>query len=233
MADAAANPTFPVPIAKAVIAVMASLGTLVKGNENKFDKYNFASIDDFIEFVRPHMIDAGLFTIPNEAEPPRLVDVTKKDGKPMAMWWSRFEFMLVHESGASFGPIYKTVMVQAGGAQSAGSAQSYAEKQLMRGLFKIPTREGDDPDRDSTPISANRGDRETDLQRVAGRIRRALCTAKDVDELGLVWSDNAVDIDHIKRVSETAHEFLTKEYGRRKAELTGDDSWRSNPMRAG
>lgn len=234
MADALTDTAFPEPIAKAVIQVMASLGTLVKGNENKFDKYNFASIDDFIEFVRPHTIDAGLFIIPNEADEPRLVDVTKKDGKPMAMWWSRFAFQLVHVSGASYGPIYKTVMVQASGAQSAGSAQSYAEKQLMRGLFKIPTRDGDDPDKVSVDISAERGDRETDLQRVAGRIRRALLTAKDVDELGLVWSDNAVDIDHIKRVSDTAHDFLKKEYDRKKAELSGTgDEWKSNPLRAG
>ena len=219
MADDTSANAFPEQIAKAVIKVMASLGTLVKGNENKFDKYNFASIDDFIEFVRPHMIEAGLFTIPNEGEPPRLVDVAKKDGKPMAMWWSRFAFTLVHESGVCFGPIYKTVMVQAGGAQAAGSAQSYAEKQLMRGLFKIPTREGDDPDTQRVEISADRGDRETDLQRVAGRIRRALLTAKNVADLDEVWADNSVDIDHIKRVSETAHEFLRKEYDRKKLDM--------------
>lgn len=234
MADVATPAAYPEPIAKAVIAVMASLGTLAKDNENKFDKYDYASIDDFILFVRGHCIKAGLFIIPNEAAEPELRDVTKKDGKPMAMWWSRFAFYLVHESGAIADPIFKTVMVQASGAQSAGSAQSYALKQLMRGLFQIPTGDKDDPDKESHPISAERGDRETDLQRTAGRIRRQMLTARDTDDLGLVWSDNAVDIDHIKRVSETAFEFLKKEYDRKKAELEGGgDAWKTNPVRAG
>lgn len=217
-----ANPApnaFPKPIAEAVVKVMASLGTLVKGNENKFDKYTFASIDDFIEFVRPHMIEAGLFILLDEAEQPRLVDVAKKDGKPMAMWWSPFCYSLITVDGSIAGPFNKTVMVQASGAQSSGSAQSYAEKQIMRSLFKIPTREGDDPDKEKIDISAKKGDSETDLQRTAGRIRRRLLTANDLDELSLAWSDNSIDLDHIKRVSETAHEFLTSEYARRKKEL--------------
>lgn len=219
MADDPKTNSFPEPIAKAVIQVMTSLGVLGKDNKNTFDKYNYASIDDFLKFVRGHCAEAGLFIIPDEAEEPKLVDVTKKDGKPMAVWWSRFAFTLVHSSGVSYGPIHKTVMVQANGAQSAGSAQSYALKQLERGLFQIPTGDADDPDKEKVEMSASKGDSETELQRVAGRIRRRLITANDLDELGLAWSDNAVDIDHIKRVSETAFEFLTKEYQRKKGEL--------------
>lgn len=219
MANDTAPIAFPKPIAEAVVKVMASLGTLVKGNENKFDKYTFASIDDFIEFVRPHMIDAGLFILLDEAEQPRLVDVAKKDGKPMAMWWSPFAWSLITVDGSMAGPFKKTVMVQASGAQSSGSAQSYCEKQIMRSLFKIPTREGDDPDKEKVEVSARRGDNETDLQRVAGRIRKRIIGANDLEELALAWSDNAVDLDHIKRVSETAHDFLTGEYRRRKSEL--------------
>lgn len=219
MADDTAPTAFPKPIAEAVIKVMASLGTLVKSNENKFDKYNFASIDDFIEFVRPHMIEAGLFILLDEAEQPRLVDVAKKDGKPMAMWWSPFAWSLISADGSMAGPYRKTVMVQASGAQSSGSAQSYCEKQIMRSIFKIPTREGDDPDKEKIDISAQRGENETDLQRVAGRIRRKIIGSQDLNELGLAWSDNAIDLDHIKRVSDTAHEFLSGEYARRKREL--------------
>lgn len=219
MASDIAKNAFPKPIAEAVIKVMAALGTLAKANENKFDKYNFASIDDFIEFVRPHMIEAGLFILLDEADAPKLVDVAKKDGKPMAMWWAPFEYYIVTADGSSAGPFRKTVMVQASGAQSSGSAQSYAEKQIMRSLFKIPTREGDDPDKEKVEISARKGENETDLQRVAGRIRRKLLTAASVDDLGLAWADNSIDIDHIKRVSDTAYNFLKQEYDRRKAEL--------------
>ena len=201
-----------------IIAVMSSLGTLYKANENKFDKYTYASIDDFIAFVRGHCFEAGIHISQDEIEA-RLVDVAKKDGKPMAMWWAQFAFTVHHIGGTSLGPIRRSVMVQANGAQAAGSAQSYALKQFMRSQFLIPTGDADDPDKVSTDISAERGDRETDLQRKAGKIRRAILSANVPDDLADVWSENAVDIDHIKRVSETAHEFLLKEYNNRRLAL--------------
>jgi hypothetical protein len=218
MATDTAHNTMPSDIAKAIAQAMSEIGVLAKANENKFDKYNFASIDDFILHVRAPMEKAGLFIIPDEAAEPELRDVNKKDGKPMAMWWSRFGFIIGHTSGALYGPIYKTVMVQANGAQAAGSAQSYALKQLLRGLFAIPTGDKDDPDTTGTEISA-KGASETDLQRVAGRIRRSLLTALNLDELDEAWQNAAVDVDHIKRVSETAHSFLISEYTRKRGEL--------------
>lgn len=202
----------------AIVAVMASLGTLYKANENKFDKYSYASIDDFIAFVRGHCFEAGIYIAQDELEA-KLVDVAKKDGKPMAMWWATFAFTVHHVGGTSLGPIRRSVMVQANGAQAAGSAQSYALKQFMRGQFLIPTGDGDDPDRVSVEISAERGANETDLQRKAGGIRRQFLKAVTVEELKLAWQDNAVDLDHIKRVSETAHEFLAKEYHNRHTTL--------------
>jgi hypothetical protein len=209
---------FPPEIAGAVVKVMRSLGTLGKEKENKFDHYEYASIDDFIGHVRGHMADAGLFVIPQEAEKPELQEVTKKDGKPMVVWNSRFALTLVHESGAVAGPIYKTVMVQANGAQAAGSAQSYALKQTFRGLFLIKTGDKDDPDKESLDISS-KGEQQTDLQKTAGNIRAKLRKAKDLAELGLVWSDNEMDLGLIKAASETAYDFLKKEYDTRKREL--------------
>jgi hypothetical protein len=225
MADPTANDSpeqvakaFPPEIAAAVIQVMGALGTLAKDQTGKGITYKFASIDDFIEHVRGPLIEAKLFIIPNEAEPSRLVDVVGKEGKPAAMWWSRFAFTLVHVSGASYGPIYKTVLVHATGAQSAGAAQSYAMKQLDRGLFQIKTGDDDDPDKEKTEIRG-RGQDETDLQKQAGAIRRKMLTAQDLDELGLTWADNSVTLDHIKLRSETAYDFLVAEYTRRKDQL--------------
>lgn len=201
-----------------IIAVMASLGTLSKENENKFDKYDYASIDDFIHFVRSHCFLAGIY-IEQDEEEAKLVDVAKKDGKAMAMWWARFAFTVRHVGGTSIGPIRRSVMVQANGAQAAGSAQSYALKQFMRSQFLIPTGDKDDPDKERTEISANGGANETDLQKKAGRIRKELMKSETLEELALAWSDNSVDLDMIKRVSETAHEFLLKEYHSREQAL--------------
>lgn len=201
-----------------IVEVMSSLGTLSKENENTFDKYDYASIDDFIAFVRGHCFRAGIFIVQDEEEA-RLVDVAKKDGKAMAMWWARYAFTVRHVGGSSIGPIRRSVMVQANGAQAAGSAQSYALKQFMRSQFLIPTGDKDDPDKTTAEISANNGANETDLQRKAGRIRKEILKAETMDELALAWADNAVDLDHIKRVSDTAHEFLLKEYHGREQQI--------------
>lgn len=218
MATSAADHTFPHAIAKAVVQVMRSLGTLEKGQENTFDHYDYASIDDFIQHVRAHCAEAGLAIIPNEARDAETQEVSKKDGKPMVIWNARFAFQLIHESGQSFGPIFKTVAVQFNGAQAAGSAQSYALKQLMRGLFLIKTGDKDDPDEKGLDI-ASKGEQQTDLQKLANSIRNKIQKADDTAALGLVWSDCEIDRELIRGASATAHEFLEKEYKRREKEL--------------
>ena len=156
MAADTQNHAFPPGIAKAVITVMKALGTLGKEHERNDSgaRYAYASIDDFIQHVRDHCAEAGLFIIPNEARDAETQEVTKRDGKSMVVWNARFAFTLVHESGESYGPIYKGVMVPANGAQAAGSAQSYALKQFMRGLFLIPTGDADDPDKSGVEIAS-------------------------------------------------------------------------------
>jgi hypothetical protein len=218
MADDTPNYAFPPKIAGAVIEVMKALGTLAKERENKFDHYEYASIDDFIEHVRAPMMDAGLFIIPSEAREAETREVTKKDGKPMVIWSSRFAFTLVHESGESYGPIFKTVDVQFNGAQAAGSSQSYAEKQLFRGLFLIKTGDKDDPDKEKLDISS-KGEQQTDLQKLANSIRKKIQQADDAASLGLVWSDCEIDRELIRGTSATAHSYLEKEYHRRLKEL--------------
>lgn len=209
---------FPPKLAGAVVQVMRSIGTLAKERENKFDHYEYASIDDFIEHVRGHMIQAGMFIVPNEAREAETREVTKKDGKPMVIWSSRFAFTLVHESGEAYGPIYKSVDVQFNGAQAAGSAQSYALKQLERGLFQIKTGDKDDPDKQAIEI-ASKGESQTDLQKLASTIRKKLRAASDVAELGLTWNDSELDLEMIRGASQTAFDFLEKEYKSRKTEL--------------
>lgn len=213
MADSPENANEHGSITSAIVAVMKSLGTLSKDNQNKFDKYEYASIDDFILFVRMHIADAGIVVEQDELEA-KLVDVTKKDGKTMAMWWAQYAFTLHHEKG-ELGPIRKTVMVQANGAQASGSAQSYALKQFFRAQFLIPTGDKDDPDKVKTEISAQ-GQQQTDLQKKAGKIRDLLLKADTVEMLDVAWSDNSVTIDEVKRTSEVGYNFLKGEYDRKK-----------------
>jgi hypothetical protein len=166
MAADTQNHSFPPAIAKAVVQVMKALGTLGKEHERNDSgaRYEYASIDDFIQHVRGHCAEAGLAIIPDEARDAETQEVTTKAGKSMVMWNARFAFILIHESGECYGPIYKSVTVMHSGAQSAGSAQSYALKQLMRGLFLIPTGDADDPDKSGVEI-ASKGEHQTDLQK--------------------------------------------------------------------
>ena len=53
-----------------------------------------------------------------------------------------------HESGESTEPSGMDVMLPLTGAQTSGSAQSYALKQFLRGLLMISTGEKDDADFD-------------------------------------------------------------------------------------
>jgi hypothetical protein len=199
---------------------MKAIGTLGKGHErdDRAAKYDYASIDDFLLHVRGHCAEAGLAIIPDEARDAETREVTTRSGTTMVMWEARFGFVLIHESGESYGPIYKGVGVQYNGAQAAGSAQSYALKQLMRGLFMIPTGDADDPDKGGVEISG-KGEQQTDLQKLANGIRNKIQKADDPAKLGLVWSDSELDREMIRGASESAHEFLFKEYKRREKEL--------------
>jgi hypothetical protein len=223
MAADTQNHAFPPAIAKAVVQVMSEIGTLAKDNQrDDFGaKYEYASIDDFIKHVRQHCSKAGLAIIPDEARDAETREITTSKGKPAVMWNARFAFTLIHADGESYGPIYKGVEVQHTGAQSAGSAQSYALKQLMRGLFLIPTGDGDDPDKAGVDI-ASKGEQQTDLQKLAGTIRKKLRDAGDLAELGLRWNDSDMDLELIRGASRTAYEFLEKEYQNRKRELENE-----------
>lgn len=128
-------------IAAAICTVMKKVRRLEKDDKNKFDNYNFTSVDRFFEFVNPLMAEAGLMVHYDETGQEYYTN------KKESLWMrSRFAIYLCHESGAMAGPFNRTVAVPMTGAQSYGSAQSYALKQFLRATFLIPTGEKDDAD---------------------------------------------------------------------------------------
>lgn len=136
-------------ILPAINAAMKAVKKIAKTNENKHDKYDFASIDDFLEVSNSICAENGLI-IP----PPQEVEIQEftKKSKYGESSWLRFifEITLYHTSGQSMPPVRKSVEVMRSGAQASGGAQSYALKQYMRALFQIPTGDKDDPDFQST-----------------------------------------------------------------------------------
>ena len=138
----------PPKVAAAIGAVMKAVPKLEKGEKNTHGSYNFASIDDFLEAVRPLCAENGLIIIQDEAGF-NLREGADKNGKIVRWLLINFQFTLAHTSGETWAHRpRRTIMVNAAmGAQAFGAAQSYALKQFQRSLFQIATGEkGEDAD---------------------------------------------------------------------------------------
>lgn len=139
----------PPEVATAICDVMAGVKTLGKDGKNQHQRYDFVSTDAFLAAVNPLCAAAGLAILQDEESVEVATSETADDyGKVKSRTWltARYSFVLVHKSGAAYGPLRRSVMVQASGAQAFGSAQSYALKQFMRSLFQISTGDKDDAD---------------------------------------------------------------------------------------
>lgn len=140
---------FAPEVAAALIKVREQVKKLPKNSENKFAGYDFVSVDAFYDAIGPLLCDAGL-TLIADCVSGDLLHVGEKQGrdgiKQLFQLKERWAFWFVHSSGAMAGPYHRNVTVPAEGAQAHGSSESYATKQFLRGTFKIPTGDADDPD---------------------------------------------------------------------------------------
>ncbi len=160
----------PEPIAAAVTHVMRRAGTLTRDEHNPEADYRYASIDGFLAAVGPLCARTGLIILQDERAA-RLVD--NPIGNAGQTWlWVTFAFTLAHKSGALWGPVTRSVMVPADGAQAFGAAQSYALKQFLRSLFQIPTADGEDADRRAGEVRTAADDRPIQLFGTVRRGRR-------------------------------------------------------------
>jgi len=121
-------------IAKAIVKVTLEVEGLVKDQDNNFAKYRFVSHDQIKMKAGKLMAKHGLVIVANEVE-------SEVRDKSLAQ---SFDFWIYHEEGSEYGPIRRTVQVPATGAQSYGTACSYAQKYFLRDIFQIPTGEQED-----------------------------------------------------------------------------------------
>lgn len=121
-------------IVKALFAVMRVRPTLGKDSENKFQHYNYVSIDAYYEAIPALAVASGLFWSISEQSCEAIGNTVR----------NRYSFDLFHEEGdhcPNFALV--TIVHPVQGAQTAMSAAAYAEKWFMRTLFKVPTGEQD------------------------------------------------------------------------------------------
>lgn len=148
-----AIPPIPAKVAAAICAVMGDVPKLGKGERNQHGNYNFASIDDFLEAVRPLCAKHGLIIMQDE-ESFDMKEGQNKRGEAVRWLLMRFRFTLAHTSGETWAHRpSRTIMVDASmGSQAFGAAQSYVLKQFERSLFQIATGEKD-VDADAHPAA--------------------------------------------------------------------------------
>jgi len=125
----------------AINAAMGEIQKLPKNETNAHGGWSFAGIDDFLDLCRPICTAHGLH--------PQVDSVgTETFSAGNAKLWAKFSYKIGmgHVSGEKTNPVGMDVMLPLTGAQTSGSAQSYAVKQYLRALLLISTGERDDPD---------------------------------------------------------------------------------------
>lgn len=125
---------YPTSLAASVVAVMAEVERLDKKEKNKFANYDFTSVDDFKDAMRPLMAKHGLYAVPNQADF-KLVEVKGDKDKVSTLAQFDFDITLKHVTGEFEAPDRMTVLLPLTGAQTSGAARSYAIKEWFKGRF--------------------------------------------------------------------------------------------------
>mgnify|MGYP000848369637 FL=1 len=124
----------PKIIANELHNIQSKAERLVHDSKNNHQKYSFVSIDKYYEYIRPLLNVHNLMIIPNEVK-----SSLSDSGKTLK---AIFEFYILHKDGEMWQfPIKRTVYIPFHGAQTCGSALSYADKFIIRTLFKLSTGE--------------------------------------------------------------------------------------------
>lgn len=164
----------PKNIASALFEVQSKIGTLGYDSANAHQKYKYVSIDKYYEKIRPLLVDAGIMVIPDE--------IHSEISPDRKVFTATYQFSILHKDGALWTyPIRRTIALPFMGAQSCGSALSYAEKIAMRTIFKINSGERDDAD------MFEQGDMSTMTEdqkaQVASLVKDANLSDEDMDAL--------------------------------------------------
>jgi hypothetical protein len=140
---------------EAINAAAKAMPSLRKGDRNQHGGYAYVSIDDYFEQAAAVAHDNGLSWSMREVSSETVVVGEKMvAGKAVPTWAFKvkYEFDLMHVSGVYLESFFSTTILHPlQGAQTAGSAMSYAAKLFMRNVFTVVTGE---QDADATPSDA-------------------------------------------------------------------------------
>jgi hypothetical protein len=202
----------PIPpnVAAAISKVMAGVPKLQRGETNKHADYKFASIDDFLEAVRPLCAESGLIILQDEASS-EMLDGVDKYGKPKRWLSVTYSFTLAHSSGETWAhrPTRSIIVDASMGSQAYGAAQSYTLKLFERSLFQIATGEkGQDVD-EHAPVDLPQNGQRVPTKRTRAEISEAANRKRQ--EFRDVTKD-LLQIDNLTALDRYEREVLTPEF---------------------
>ena len=222
-------------INKALIAVTRDVGTLGKGALNPHGGYKYVSIDRFYESVGAAAAKHGLSWVLIEDA----FAIHPGVGKT-GMIQATYRVRMMHEDGEVMEDFSKLSIIHPiQGAQTVGSAMSYADKVFQRQTFKVATGEEDadstnpsDLDFSAKPKAADKpadkaaeADRTKALKDAANiveeTVKKFVGDCEDLNGLNDFWHQNAPEINGIKSVDADQHNRIIKMFAARKAELKG------------
>ena len=139
--------SIPTNIHEALSLAQAKVKAAFKSGDNKFDKYHYAKLEDFIEVAKPIMSELGLALVISADELIPLDDRKTKAGGEEHAVRVKLTGTLYYKDGTSI------VSHCYGEGQDRADKSIYkaitgGKKYLMAGLFQIPTT--DDPEADET-----------------------------------------------------------------------------------
>lgn len=133
----------PAGLAEAILSVMRQVHRLDKASKNEHGKYDFTSVDDFKDFVRPLMVEAGLVLHVTQTAFQMVQYVDGKGDRAVAQF--DFKITLEHAPTKEKGePEDVTVALPMTGAQTSGAAKSYVIKEWMKAKFLISSGDSQD-----------------------------------------------------------------------------------------
>lgn len=128
----------------ATCAVMAEVKRLSKGARNAHGNYEYTTVDDMKDSLRPLLAQHGLDVRISEAE--WCIDRLEAKSGPQVAARFVFDVVLRHVSGSEDPPERITILLPHTGAQTTGAARSYAVKEWLKSRFLVSTGERDEAD---------------------------------------------------------------------------------------
>lgn len=188
-------------IHSAMVEVMAQIKRLKKDDQNKHGNYDFTSVDDFKDFVRPLMAKAGLIPHVNQTAF-AMIEYLDSKGSQKSVAQFDFQICVEHESGIRTLPEGITVALPFTGAQTSGAARSYAIKEWMKSRYMASS--GDAQDEADLIEQAREGLRLSksdarELHKTLTDEIQSQIDGKDHEALGVWWQENKYRIETLPK----------------------------------